>query len=103
MGLNRQLKPVAGKINVCEGEIGLAKKELTLFDKFEFKGVWWFPNRPDAQLPGILMRDGEKSGSSEPSALWPITTGNTVHPTSAYFVRCRPRIFSLKNSRSRKP
>lgn len=37
----------------------MAKKEPSLFDSFQYKGVWWFPNRPDARLPGVLVRDGE--------------------------------------------
>ena len=37
----------------------MAKKELSLFDGFQDKAVWWFPNRPDARLPGVLVRDGE--------------------------------------------
>ncbi len=38
----------------------MAKKEVSLFDGFEYKGVWWFPNQPEARLPGVLVRDGEK-------------------------------------------
>jgi hypothetical protein len=42
-----------------ESEAFLAKKEPSLFDSFQYKGVWWFPNRPDTRLPGVLVRDEE--------------------------------------------
>lgn len=32
----------------------MATKNITLFDNFELKGIWWLPENPDLQVPGTL-------------------------------------------------
>ncbi len=43
----------------------MAKPSYTLFDNFELKGIWWLPDKPDAQVSGILAFDNETKISLE--------------------------------------
>ncbi len=65
-----------------ESEFKLANKKLDLFDSFEFKGVWWFPNLPEARLPGVLVRNAENFALELFDARGRITStlGGAGHP-----------------------
>jgi len=43
----------------------MATKNYTLFDNFEFKGIWWLPEKPDLQITGTLKFENEKEISLE--------------------------------------
>ena len=32
----------------------------TLYDNFEYKGLWWLPERPENKIAGIISFDGER-------------------------------------------
>lgn len=43
----------------------MARPVYKLDDNFELKGIWWLPEKPEAQISGILAFDNEKSISLE--------------------------------------
>jgi len=43
----------------------MANKKYTLLENFEYKGIWWLPNKPAAQVSGVLTFKNEEEISLE--------------------------------------